>query len=305
MTGAVAIFTDEPGWHGRQLQQWLARGGYQAEFVSLSDCTVNVSARTSGGSGLHIPGFDDRLPQGAFVRGIAGGSLEAITLRLDVLHLLADLGCPVFNSARTIERSVDKAMTSLRLHTAGVPTPAAFTTASTEDLKTYTREKLLAGCKLVKKPLFGSQGQGLRLISSTDDVRPLLPGEIAYVQEFVEAPGDIFRDWRVMVVDGRAVAAMERRHNHWITNRAKGAQCHAVDVADDMAAIAVQAAWAIRAEYTGVDLLRNADNEWQVIEINGIPAWQGLQRATGINVTAALGAAFVRRMNAKNVRESA
>jgi glutathione synthase/RimK-type ligase-like ATP-grasp enzyme len=34
-----------------------------------------------------------------------------------------------------------------------------------------------------------------------------------------------------------------------------------------------------------------------VTEVNGIPAWQGLQRATGVNVTGLIGAAFMRRLD--------
>jgi tetrahydromethanopterin:alpha-L-glutamate ligase len=50
------------------------------------------------------------------VRGIAGGSFEQVTKRWTVLHALLALGVPVYNEPRAIERSVDKAMTSLLLH---------------------------------------------------------------------------------------------------------------------------------------------------------------------------------------------
>ena len=46
---------------------------------------------------------------------------EQVTKRLGVLHALRELGVPVYNDARAIERSVDKSMTSLLLHAAGVP----------------------------------------------------------------------------------------------------------------------------------------------------------------------------------------
>ena len=116
----VVIFTDEPGWHGASLQTWFAEQGLRAAFVSLKECYVDLEASASG---LSIPGFGGRLPDGAFVRGVPGGSLEEIVLRLDFLHQLAALGLPVFNSGRTIERTVDKAMTSLLLRHHDVPTP--------------------------------------------------------------------------------------------------------------------------------------------------------------------------------------
>ena len=58
-----------------------------------------------------------------FVRAIAGGSFEEVTRRLGVLHALRELGVPVWNDARAIERCVDKSMTSFLLARAGLPTP--------------------------------------------------------------------------------------------------------------------------------------------------------------------------------------
>ena len=295
MAADVVIFTDEPGWHGRELVRCCAERGHRAQCVSLTDCHIDLG---DSGHGLVIPGFADALPGAAFVRGIAGGSLEEITLRLDFLHLLDRLGCPVFNAARTIERTVDKAMTSLLLRLHGVPTPLTFVSADLDAARAHVGRALAAGRTLVKKPVFGSQGAGLRRITSVDDLGYLLPGEVAYLQDFVAGPAGPYRDCRVMVIDGRAVAAMERTSADWITNRARGAACSGLELAAAPVALAESAAAAVGAAYAGVDLLRDRAGQWQVIEVNGIPAWQGLQQATGIDVTALLGAAFLGRLAA-------
>ncbi|MCP5202439.1 MAG: RimK family alpha-L-glutamate ligase [Gammaproteobacteria bacterium] len=293
MTPRLVIFTDEPGWHGRELRRWFGERGFAAEFVSLTACHVDLAG---GGPGLVIPGFDAALPVGAFVRGVPGGSLEAITLRLDYLHLLEALGCPVFNSGRVIERTVDKAMTSLLLRHHGVPTPETFVSESLAAARDYVAGVLARGDSLVKKPLFGSQGKGLRRIQRVEDLGYLLPGEVIYLQQFVHTGDGPFRDCRVMVVDGRAIAAMERYSHHWITNRAQGAACRSIPLQDGLAQRAEAAAAAVGASYAGVDLLRDPAGQWLVTEVNGIPAWQGLQRATGVDVTALLGAACVARL---------
>ena len=57
------------------------------------------------------------------VRSMSGGTFEAVTLRLGMLHALRELGVPVWNDARAIERCVDKSMTSFLLARAGIPTP--------------------------------------------------------------------------------------------------------------------------------------------------------------------------------------
>ncbi len=116
----VAIFTDETGWHTRQVQQALRVRGAEGRCVDLADCRIDTTATWHG---LVIPGYGRELPDAALVRGIAGGSFEQVTVRLGVLHALRELGVPVYNDARAIERSVDKSMTSLLLHAAGIPTP--------------------------------------------------------------------------------------------------------------------------------------------------------------------------------------
>lgn len=287
------MFTDDAGWHGAELRRWFAARGLHTVDVSLTDCHIELAEE---GPGLVVPGFGGRLPRAAFVRGVPGGSLEAITLRLGVLHHLAHLGCAVMNTARAIERTVDKGMTSLLLRAAGVPTPRTLVTEAAELARAYVVRELAAGRTLVKKPLFGSQGKGLRRIQREDDLRHLLPGEVAYLQEFI-APGPAgYRDYRVMVVDGKAVAAMERVSEHWVTNRAQGATCRAWTLTAQAAALAEAATAAIDADYAGVDLMQAPDGRWLVTEVNGIPAWQGLQCASGVDVTGLLGAALQARL---------
>jgi glutathione synthase/RimK-type ligase-like ATP-grasp enzyme len=52
--------------------------------------------------------------------------------------------------------------------------------------------------------------------------------------------------------------------------------------------LCVRAAAALGADYAGVDLLPAADGRDYVLEVNGIPGWQGVERATGVDVAAAL-----------------
>ncbi len=290
---SVALFTDEAGWHGAELLRWFDAHGLRAVEVSLTACRIELDG---AGSGLVVPGFDGELPHAAFVRGVPGGSLEAITLRLGVLHHLAHLGCVVMNTARTIERTVDKGMTSLLLRAAGVPTPRTLVTETANLAHDYVARELAQGRTLVKKPLFGSQGNGLRHIQREDDLRYLLPGEVAYLQEFIEPAAADYRDYRVMVIEGTAVAAMERVSEHWITNRAQGAVCRRWILPAPVADLAVAAAAAVEADYAGVDLMQTTEGRWLVTEVNGIPAWQGLQRASGVNVTALIGAAIQSRL---------
>jgi len=281
----VVIFTDDPGWHGRRLVAACSTRGLAASYCSLAACAVDLDVAPHG---LDLDAGGATLPAAAFVRGVPGGSLEAITLRLDFLHHLAALGVPVMNSASAIERTVDKARTSLLLRQHGVPTPPTVVSESLARAERFVAQALGAGHVVVKKPMFGSQGRGLRLIKACADLGFLMPGEVAYLQHYIGPLAGPYQDTRVMVIGGRAVAAMDRISTQWITNRAQGAQCRARPLDAELQRLACAASAAVGADYAGVDLLRAVDGRWYVTEVNGIPAWQGLEQACGIDIAALL-----------------
>lgn len=284
----VAIMTDEIGWHTRSLQAALRAHGSQGRCVDLANCSIDT---TRNRHGLVIPGFGSALPDAVLVRGIAGGTFEQVTKRLGVLHALRELGIPVYNDARAIERSVDKSMTSLLLHAAGVPTPPTWALESEVAAKRIVEREAAAGHALVLKPLFGSQGKGLQLLGNQDGQYRALPplqngyGSLAYLQRYIaplEPPGF---DWRVLVIGGRAVTAMRRISAHWIHNVAQGARCELAALSTDLAQLAQDAARALDMDYAGIDVMPSARGApLQVIEVNGVAAWQGLQEVTPFNI---------------------
>ena len=292
---AVAIFTDDPGWHGARLCAALAARGWEGRYVSLQACHFDLSA---GGPGLHLPGFAT-LPDAAFVRGVPGGTLEEVVYYLDVLHALRRLGVLVYNDGGAIERSVDKGMTSFLLHTAGVPTPPAWVVRDPVEAGRVLARELAAGHELVLKPLFGSQGEGLTRLNGKDSAAlPPLAADhaIHYLQRFIPGGTARAQDFRVFVIAARAVAAMRRSApTGWITNVAQGASCHPADLTPDLRDLAEAAARTLEMTYAGVDILRDAAGRAWVIEVNGIPAWKGLQQVCGLDLAAALVADLLHR----------
>ncbi len=299
---SVAIMTDETGWHTRQLQAALRARGCVGRCIDLADCHIDTTAAWHG---LVIPGFGRSLPDAVLVRGIAAGSFEQVTKRLGVLHALRELGVPVYNDARAIERSVDKSMTSLLLHAARIGSPPTWATESLAHAQRITMREAAAGHTLVLKPLFGSQGKGLQLVGQVDGVYcPLAPfdttyGGLAYLQRFVPPLTTPGFDWRVLVIGGRAVTAMRRVSAHWIHNVALGARCEAAELTVELAQQAEGAARALDMDYAGVDLMPSAlsavggngggnGGGITVIEVNGVAAWQGLQRVTRFNIARAI-----------------
>ena len=297
----VAIMTDEVGWHTARLQQALRARGCAGRCVDLAACRFDT---TWAWHGLVIPGFGRELPDAAIVRGIAGGTFEQVTARLGILHALRELGVPVYNDARAIERSVDKSMTSFLLARAGIATPDTWTVQDREAARAIVAREAARG-PLVLKPLFGSQGRGLRLIRTADELPP--PGEIAgvyYLQRFVGVERDGFHDFRLLVSRGRVVAAMMRHSREWITNIKRGGRPVTVAANDDTKVLAVRAAAAVGADFAGVDILYDGDQRPSVLEVNSMPAWSGLQKVTSTNIAAALAADLIAALDARARREA-
>ena len=282
----IAIFTDDPGWHGARLHEAFAARGVLTAFVSLRECAFDLARR---GHGIAIPGFDDGLPDGAFVRGVPGGTLEQVVLRLDLLHALQEAGVPVYNDGRAIERTVDKAMTSFVLARAGIATPATWVTEAEAEARAVVVREAGEGREVVLKPLFGSQGAGLRRLADAADLpSPQECDGVYYLQRYVEPGAAGWHDWRVFVIGGRAIAAMIRRGKGWITNVSQGATCETAPMDEPLRGLAESACRVLRMDYAGVDLIRDRDGLLQVVEVNGIPAWKGLQSVSEVDIAQCL-----------------
>ncbi|CAL1238986.1 ATP-grasp domain-containing protein [Candidatus Methylocalor cossyra] len=280
--GHIAIITDDPGWHGRRLREALAARGYQHRYVSLTACRLDLDGNPIA---VRLPGFEDRLPDGVFVRGVPGGTLDQVVFYLDVLHALQELGVPVYNDGRAVERTVDKAMTSFLLHRAGIPTPPTWVARDPAAARAIAERELQAGHQVVSKPLFGSQGTGLKRFARMDDLADLEGDNgIFYLQRFVHC-GSQSHDFRVFVIRGRAVAAMRRCGVTWLNNVHQGARCEPVRLDDRLLCrLAEDAVKVLKMGYAGVDLIRDEHGRYSVLEVNSIPAWKGLQQVTAVSI---------------------
>lgn len=301
----IPVFTDDPGWHGKRLQEAFADRGLAAVFVSLKDCYLDL---LPGRTGVVIPGFEDCLPPGVFVRGVPGGSLQQVIVRLDILHALKMMDVTVYNDGRAIERTVDKAMTSLLLHLNNVPTPPTWVCESRHHAESIIRRETMAGRALVIKPLFGSQGQGVSLLQH-DSPLPVPMQEhvdgLYYLQSYVDSGEGAWHDYRVFIVNGNAVAAMARHGASWVNNVAQGGRCEAIPAQGEIAELAIAAAKAVDIDYCGVDIIRDRKGRLYVLEVNSIPAWKGLQAVSELDIAQTLVDDFLSRLGGINAEYAA
>jgi tetrahydromethanopterin:alpha-L-glutamate ligase len=283
----IPVFTDDPGWHGSRLKEAFALRGYEAVFISLKDCFFDLTADSRG---VVIPGFDT-LAKFAFVRGVPGGTLQQVIARLDILHALEMLGVKVYNTGRAVERTVDKAMTSFLLHHHGIATPDTWVCESRHEAYQVMAREVSEDKPMVIKPLFGSQGKGVRLIKKGDALPVPMEAHVDglyYLQRYVDSGEGTWHDHRVFVIQGKAIAAMVRHGESWVNNVALGGRCEAVAHDGELGALAEAAAGAMDIDYCGVDVIRDRHGKLYVLEVNSIPAWKGLQGVVDTNIAQAL-----------------
>ena len=251
-----------------RMREPLADRGIEAEYVETTERSVPLSA---GSTPFDPEGFDV-----GFVyppRLAEGGVADAL---LDV---------PWVNGREEILRSRHKGETLARLSTAGVPVPRTVVVSNPADQETLREAFEMLDPPVVVKPNSTTRGTGVTKVTDLDsflgicDYLDLVHDYRAtadrsfLVQEFVPDA----RDFRVMVVDGEVVGAVERRlpveareAGQWKHNVHRGAEATGVDLSSDLREVAEDAARALDIPWLGVDLLVT-DNRVVVNETNARP----------------------------------
>jgi RimK family alpha-L-glutamate ligase len=289
----IAILSARTGWHTDELCRALADHGHTGVVLPYEKL---VSRLPGGLSSESVPIFE---ADAVLARIVPGGSLEQVIYRVDALHWIEDRGVPVMNSPRAIERTVDKFYTTALMCEAGLPTPETIVCEQVDDVMPAVREL----GDVIIKPIFGSLGHGMVRVNEPEVARRIVRSleqtrAVFYVQKAIDHGG---RDIRVFVVGGAVLGAIERRapEGEWRTNVAIGGSADAFELPDEWAQLAIRAAAVVGADYAGVDLLPSRDGQVFVLEVNGIPGWQGFQKATGIDVAGAIVSRLIARVHAR------
>jgi [lysine-biosynthesis-protein LysW]--L-2-aminoadipate ligase len=206
---------------------------------------------------------------------------------LYALRLLNGWGVPTVNTAAVAEVCGDKLATSAALARAGVPQPRAVLAFSTESAL-HAMEGL--GYPVVLKPIIGSWGRLLAKINDRDAAEAILEHKatlgsfqhsVFYIQEFIDKPG---RDIRAFVVGDRAVAAIYRKSEHWITNTARGAEGEVCPLTPALEELCLQAAHAVGGGVLAIDLIEDPQRGLLVNEINHTMEFHTTQPISGVDI---------------------
>jgi RimK family alpha-L-glutamate ligase len=265
----IAIVAGSLGWHVHDLERATKLLDVQTTFVDIT----------------RLSSPNDLLQYDAvLLRTFPSGSLEHTIFRLALLYQAERTGQLVINSPAAFEACVDKYTTTARLQLAGLPVPRTICCQSL-DVAMQAYHEL--GGDVVIKPIFGSEGKGLIRVSDEATAWRSISmlcqlDAVVYLQEFIPHAG---YDHRAFVLNGQVIAAMRRSHaSDWRTNLARGATAEPIELSEHECQLAIQAAATLKADIAGVDLLHRPDGQAVILEVNGVPGWQGISQATGIDI---------------------
>jgi ribosomal protein S6--L-glutamate ligase len=148
------------------------------------------------------------------------------------------------------------------------------------------------GLPVVLKVLKGTQGVGVMLLNAPISLMSVLDTlrgleQDVILQQFIaEGAG---KDYRAFVVGDRVVAAMRRTapEGEFRSNIHRGGQGRLVKLPELYERAAIRSAKTLGLGVAGVDLMESKAGPL-IIEVNSSPGFEGIERATGLNIAGAI-----------------
>lgn len=283
----IFVLGPESGWHADRLRAAAAARGDTIQWGRYE--TLKAILSPSGHHDAVCERTDDQQPislrsyDHVLARTMPVGSLEQITLRLNILHGLVAAGRSVVNCPDALETAIDKYRTLARVAALGLPVPATEVVQSRRDaLEAFDS----LGQDVVVKPIFGGEGRGVMRISDRELAWTVFTtlermDAVIYVQAFVR-PGGI--DNRLLVIGDRIFGIRRMAGSGWKTNVSQGG------LSESFKPEAWHIDWArlvakdLKLTIGAVDLLECEDGSARVVEVNAVPGWKGAEAALGIDL---------------------
>jgi ribosomal protein S6--L-glutamate ligase len=209
---------------------------------------------------------------------------------LAVVRQFEMLGVHCLNESQAIARSRDKLRCLQILSRHGIGMPPTVYTRQAEHVPSCIEQ--VQGPPVVVKLLQGTQGIGVVLAESTAAASSVIEAfhgldQNILIQKFIrEANGS---DIRAVVVGREVVASMRRQAvaGEFRSNIHRGGKSEKITLPPECRKTALAAARVLGLRLAGVDMIESAEGP-MVMEVNSSPGLEGIQKATNINVAAAI-----------------
>lgn len=276
----IAILSRDSNLYStRRLREAGEARGHTVKVIDYLRCYMNITAHRPAiiYQGQELEGFDAIIPRVGATHTFYG---TAVVRQFEVMRTFAA------NESQAINRSRDKLRCLQILAQAGIGLPVTGFAHSTKDIDGLL--DTVGGAPVVVKLLEGTQGMGV-VLAETKKAAESVIGAFRQldanilVQEYIrEARG---ADIRVVVIGGRAVAAMKRQGapGEFRSNLHRGGTAEKVKLTPEERSTATRAAKLMGLGVAGVDLLRSNHGP-VVMEVNSSPGLEGIEAATGVDV---------------------
>eukprot|EP00658_Telonema_sp_P-2_P000116 TRINITY_DN1003_c0_g1_i1.p1 TRINITY_DN1003_c0_g1~~TRINITY_DN1003_c0_g1_i1.p1 ORF type:complete len:515 (-),score=90.75 TRINITY_DN1003_c0_g1_i1:270-1814(-) len=211
---------------------------------------------------------------------------------LALLRQLELLDVVVLNGVDSIEISRDKMYTHQVLSHFGIPIPKSvlgtLPDLSQCDGRLLNEQHL--SYPMIIKCLSGSMGDAVWKVDSSEDlarqeaeIRALCGTQPVVFQQFVSSSAG--RDLRIIVANGKIVSAMMRiASTGFKANFHQGGRVRSVNISPKLAEMAIRTARLCKLDIAGVDVLMDTDGGYVICEVNSSPGFEGMERASRVNV---------------------
>jgi ribosomal protein S6--L-glutamate ligase len=265
----------------RRLVESIEKLGHEARVLNPLHCFLVLSGRAPE---TYYRGMESPLLDLDVVLPRIGASITEHGLA--VVNQFDMMGVPLVNNSQPIARSRDKLRSLQLLSRAGIDIPK--TVMVSDPSQIHRALEIVGGPPAVLKVVKGTQGIGVILAETEQAALNVLEtfwnlGMNILVQEFIEESEG--RDIRAFVVGERVVTAMRRQASigEFRSNVHRGGTGTVVELEESYRRVALEATRATGLQVAGVDMLESKTGP-KLIEINSSPGFEGLERATGVDI---------------------
>jgi ribosomal protein S6--L-glutamate ligase len=269
----------------RRLVESVERLGHEALVLNPLHCVLVLRRRVPE---IYDRVLESRVADLDVVLPRIGASITEHGLA--VVNQFDMMGVPLVNNSQPIARSRDKLRSLQLLSRAGIDIPK--TVMASNPTQIHRALEMVGGPPAVLKVVKGTQGIGVILAETEQAALTVLEtfwnlGMNILVQEFIEESEG--RDIRALVVGDRVVTAMRRQASigEFRSNVHRGGTGTVVDLPADYRQAALEATRVMGLRVAGVDMLESTTGP-KVLEINSSPGFEGLEKATGVDIAHAM-----------------
>jgi len=291
----LLVITDEPEkaktFHtADRLREEAEKLGWKYYLYKL---TGGYTTSPEGALRLHNKDDDKGFEvSGVDTVAVIRGSVTRKDSWMDIVSLLEKHSVCVVNSRETISVCADKYRTSLRLADYGIKQPVTHLINDPENSE-QAFENLNTQYPIILKTLRGSKGVGVLFVESSkalDSIVQLIHKQDEdadlLLQEYIKTDYDA----RVLVLGGKVLSTMKRPviEGDFRSNVSQGSKPEKLELTELEIEESLKAAKAVNGVWTAVDFIPSKNRTKEppfIIEVNSSPGTEGMEEATGRNIS--------------------